>query len=148
MEPISAALLAALAGGAGGEAGREAWAQLSSLIRRPFRRSTDPSASAAGSGEAELILTEESPTDAGRAQALSDALTMRAAMDSDFETGLERWRHLAVSVNTDSNEVRNEISGGTFSAPVIQGRDFSGISFTTTQPPNTADPGSGSTELR
>ncbi|MCX5337521.1 MULTISPECIES: hypothetical protein [unclassified Streptomyces] len=69
-------------------------------------------------------------------------------MDRDFETGLERWHHLAVSVNADGSEVRNQISGGTFSAPVIQGRDFSGISFTTTPPPNTAEPGSGSSELR
>lgn len=38
MEPVSVGLLAALAGGAGGELGRQVWAALSALVRRPFRR--------------------------------------------------------------------------------------------------------------
>jgi hypothetical protein len=33
LEPISMGLLAALAGGAGGELGRQAWAGLSALVR-------------------------------------------------------------------------------------------------------------------
>ncbi|MCD7442615.1 hypothetical protein K4B79_30900 [Streptomyces lincolnensis] len=146
MEPISVALLAALAAGAGGEAGRQAWMSLSSLVRRPFRRSAetnDPTA-AAGSGEAELALLEESPADPTRAQALSAILAARASVDADFETDLRRWRELAVSVRTDQSQVHNQISGGHFSGPVIQGRDFTGLSFTT-PPPHASGPETDST---
>ncbi|MFI8368293.1 hypothetical protein [Streptomyces sp. NPDC085466] len=40
MDPITAGALAALAGGIGAEAGREAWLGLglAALVRRPFRR--------------------------------------------------------------------------------------------------------------
>lgn len=137
LEPISVALLAALAGGAGGEAGREAWAELSSLIRRPFRRGRNGSATNASSGEAELLRLTESPDDARRAHALSTALAVRAAVDAEFHAGLRRWSEMIES--PVSRHVRNEITGGSFTGPVLQGRDFSGITFTN-QPPPKADP--------
>ncbi|MEU6573571.1 hypothetical protein [Streptomyces sp. NPDC046805] len=131
------ALLAALAGGAGGEAGREAWAALSSLIRRPFRRGGNAGAPTASSGEAELVRLAESPDDTARAHALSTALAVRAALDTEFQAGLRRWSELAESL--DSGDIHNEITGGSFTGPVLQGRDFSGITFTT-QPPPMIDP--------
>ncbi|MFF3201450.1 hypothetical protein [Streptomyces sp. NPDC002962] len=156
MEPISVALLAALAAGAGGEAGREAWATLSELVRRPFRRdgrndgSGDGSgdgegegegnagAPAAGSAEPELVRLAADPDDAALARALSTALAVRAAGDADFRAGLARWHELAGPLRT--GDVHNEISGGTFTGPVLQGRDFSGLSFTIPAPPS-VDPG-------
>ncbi|MER5194539.1 hypothetical protein ACWD3J_08095 [Streptomyces sp. NPDC002755] len=149
MEPISVALLAALAGGAGGEAGRQAWAALSALVRRPFRRDGDgdgdgsTGAPAAGSAQPELVRLAAAPDDAALARALSTALAVRAAGDTDFRTGLRRWHELAGSLHTGdvhTGDVHSEISGGTFTGPVLQGRDFSGLSFTTPAPPQ-ADPG-------
>lgn len=128
MEPISVALLAALAGGLGGEAGREAWASLSALVRRPFRRpETNTPAQLPSSGEAELARLAGSPDDPGGAHALSTALAVRAALDAEFHAALRHWRDEAERLDTGS--VHNEIRGGTFSGPVLQGRDFSGITF-------------------
>lgn len=131
------ALLAALAGGAGGEVGQQAWAALSSLVRRPFRRRGNADAVAASSGEAELARLAESPDEAARALALSTALAVRAALDTDFQADLRRWCELANSL--DTGNVHNEISGGTFAAPVVQGRDFFSIAFKT-PPPSQAEP--------
>ncbi|WP_405765392.1 hypothetical protein OHU34_07030 [Streptomyces sp. NBC_00080] len=150
MEPISVALLAALAGGAGGEAGRQAWETLSELVRRPFRRDGsgdgnsdgdndgNTGAPAAGSAEPELVRLAAHPHDAALARALSTALAVRAAGDAEFRAGLVRWHQLAGS--SHNGDVHNEISGGTFNGPVLQGRDFSGLSFTTPAPPR-VDPG-------
>ncbi|MFF1442394.1 hypothetical protein [Streptomyces sp. NPDC058295] len=143
MEPISVALLAALAGGAGGEAGRQAWATLSELVRRPFRRDGSSAgdddsdgntiAPVAGSAEPALVRLAAHPEDAALARALSTALAVRAAGDAEFRAGLVRWQELAGSLHT--GDVHNEIGGGTFAGPVLQGRDFSGLSFTTPAPP-------------
>ncbi|AKH85608.1 hypothetical protein AA958_28965 [Streptomyces sp. CNQ-509] len=140
MDPVSVALLAALAGGAGSEAGRQAWTGLSALVRRPFRcgQGDSPEAPAISSGEAELTRLAEAPTDPARAQALSTALAVRAVLDADFSAGLQRWHEQARLVRTGDGEVHNTISGGTFSGPVLQGRDFSGVSSTPLPPPATA----------
>ncbi|MFD3622848.1 hypothetical protein ACFWWT_48685 [Streptomyces sp. NPDC058676] len=145
MDPISVALLAALAGGAGGEIGRQAWAGLSALVRRPFRRGQDesPDVPAVSSGETELAELEEAPADPARAQALSTALAVRATLDTDFHSGLQRWHEQAKLVRTGDGEVHNTISGGTFHGPALQGRDFSNVSFTTPHLPPPAAPGSG-----
>lgn len=86
MDPVPAALLAAVACGACGEAGRQAWAGPSTLVRHPFRRSQDdsPATEAVGSGEAELARLEEAPADPARARALSTALAAWAVVDTDF----------------------------------------------------------------
>ncbi|MFI1926275.1 hypothetical protein [Streptomyces sp. NPDC020377] len=68
---------------------------------------------------------------------------MRASLDPDFETGLQRWLEQARPGRIGDGEVHNEIKGGTFHGPAVQGRDFSGVSFTT-PPPTT--PSSPSTE--
>ena len=136
MDPVSVTLLLALAGGAGGEVGRQAWAGLSALVRRPFRHGHDdsPDTPAVGSGEAELARLEEAPADPARAQALSTALAARAALDADFRNDLQQWHEQAKPVRTGDGDVHNTISGGAFHGPVVQGRDFSGISFTTPPP--------------
>ncbi|MFJ9566602.1 hypothetical protein ACIRQQ_42035 [Streptomyces fuscichromogenes] len=134
------ALLAALAGGAGGEAGQQAWSALSSLVRRPFRRRGNTAAVTASSGESELARLEESPHEAARAHALSTALAVRAALDADFQADLRRWCELTEPL--DTGNVHNEISGGTFAAPVVQGRNLSDISFHAPPSPP-AEPGTG-----
>lgn len=62
-----------------------------------------------------------------RAQALATALGVRAALDAEFGRLLEEWRQQA---RPDSGGgVHNHISGGTQHGPVLQGRDFSSITF-------------------
>ncbi|WP_316756568.1 hypothetical protein [Streptomyces herbicida] len=135
MDPVSVGLLAALAGGAGGEVGRQAWAGLTELVRRPFRREGSGRATAVSSGEPELVRLAGDPGDQGRAQALSTALAVRAALDEDFRTGLAAWAEQAELVRTGDGAVTNTISGGTQYGPVVQGRDFSSLTFTATSPP-------------
>ncbi len=144
MDPVSMGLLTALAGGAGGELGRQAWTGLGELVRRPFRRggAVGPEGSAPersapggsapeGSGEAELARLARDPGDAAAARALSVALHRRAAADAEFEERLRRWDEAARRISLTDGDVHNSISGGTFSAPVIQGRDFTGTTFGT-----------------
>lgn len=135
MDPISASVLVALAGGAGGEAGRQVWGALTGLVQRPFRRGEDDSPTAPGvsSAEPELIRLDQVPTDLSRANALSVALAVRAALDAEFSHELQQWWEQAKLVRTGDGEVTNTISGGTFNSQVNQGRDFSGFSYT--QPP-------------
>ncbi|MFI9269905.1 hypothetical protein ACIGXM_04195 [Kitasatospora sp. NPDC052896] len=88
------------------------------------------------SGEAELARLEQAPADPARAHALSTVLVLRAAVDADFHAGLQQWHELAKRVSAGDGDVSLTISGGTFHGPVMQGRDFSGISFTIgSQPP-------------
>ncbi|MCE3030066.1 hypothetical protein [Streptomyces sp. CMSTAAHL-2] len=134
MDPVSMGLLTALAGGAGGELGRQAWTGLGELVRRPFRRggAVVPEGSAPeGSGEAELARLARDPGDAAAARALSVVLHRRAAADAEFEERLRRWDEAARRISLTGGDVHNSISGGTFSAPVIQGRDFTGTTFGT-----------------
>ncbi|MFI1585101.1 hypothetical protein [Embleya sp. NPDC020630] len=140
MDPITIGLLAALAGGAGGELGRQAWAGLGALVRRPFRNADDsaPPADAdavPGSGVAEFAALEAAPADRDRADALRTALARRAATDPGFGADLARWHENARLVGTGDGGTHNRIGGGTFQGPVLQGRDFSGLTFTTPPPP-------------
>ncbi|MFE5495438.1 hypothetical protein ACFQ7Z_36525 [Streptomyces virginiae] len=139
MEPVSVALLSALAGGVAGEIGRQTWTALGALVRRPFGRgggNTPPVSSA----EAELTSLATDPGDQGRAQALSTALAVRAAVDEDFRAGLAAWQEQAALVRAEDSAVTNLISGGTLNGPVLMGRDFNNPTFTTPAPP----PSSGS----
>ncbi|WP_181804109.1 hypothetical protein [Streptomyces shenzhenensis] len=138
MDPVSAGLLAALAGGAGGEIGRQTWAELSALVHRPLRRRDRERACAVSSGEAELVALTRAPGETARAQALSIALAVRAALEPEFGTALQAWHEEARLVRTTDGEVHNEISGGTFHGPVRQGRDFSGHTFTSAPTPRPA----------
>jgi hypothetical protein len=124
-------MLTALAGGAGGELGRQAWATLSDLVRRPFSRESG----ALAPGEAEFAALSEAPGEPARAEALRSALVARAAEDPEFAAALASWRHRVPALSEGS--VTNTISGGTQYGPVIQGRDFSGITFNSPPAPPT-----------
>lgn len=122
MEPISVALLVALATGTAGEVGRQAWAGLSALVRHPFRRGQGTADSATvSSGEEELTRLEQASTEPGRAQAaqsLSTALAARADLDPDFSADLQQWQARQM----------NLITGGHFYGPTWQvGGNVGGI---------------------
>ncbi|MCS0635002.1 hypothetical protein NX801_04880 [Streptomyces sp. LP05-1] len=137
MDPITAAALAALAGGLGSEAGRQTWQELTALVRRPFRRGAGhgPDGDESlriSSGEPELTALEARAADPARAQAPATALGVRAALDGEFRAGLDAWWQRARA--DAGGEVHNSISGGTRNGPVIQGRDISGLTFLTRAP--------------
>ncbi|MER7925944.1 AAA family ATPase [Streptomyces sp. NPDC096057] len=142
MDPVSVGLLASLAGGAGGEVGRQVWTGLTTLVRRPFRRGED-SAGGPGTGEDELVRLQQAPGDGNRAHALSTALAVRAALDPDFAAALAAWHEQAKLVRTGDGTVNNTISGGSFHAPVLQGRDFSHTTFNSPTPPRPDEPVAG-----
>lgn len=135
------AVLGAVAGGAGGAAGKQVWDGAVALVRRPFRHGQVGGGAAAvvSSGAAELVALQQAPGDQQRATALAAALVARAAADQEFAQALQGWwdqaRHLQVS-----RDVTNTISGGTQHGPVLQGRDFTGLTFTTPAAPPPADP--------
>ncbi|AWK12740.1 hypothetical protein SSP531S_15710 [Streptomyces spongiicola] len=142
MDPISIGLLAALAGGVGGELGRQAWAGLSALVRQPFRRGRDGAdAPQVSTGELELAALSRAPDDQARARALSAALAARSALDPDFGARLRQWHEGARLIPEEDGGVHNSISGGNQYGPVLQGRDFSGLSFSTPPPPPAAPEG-------
>jgi hypothetical protein len=133
MDPISAAALAALAGGIGGEAGRQAWTALNALIHRPFSHGEadgEAGALVVSSGEAELTALAQDPGELERAQRLSTALAVRAALNAEFRLALESWWQQAQSVRTSEGAVTNQVSGGTQYGPVVLGRDFSSLTIT------------------
>ncbi|WP_427917445.1 hypothetical protein [Streptomyces sp. cg40] len=142
MDPVSVGLLASLAGGAGGEVGRQVWAGLTTLVRRPFHRGDDGSGGP-GPGEEELVRLQQSPGDGTRAHALSTALAVRAALDPDFAAALAVWHEQAKLVRTGDGSVNNVISGGSYYSPVLQGRDFPGTTFHSPAPPRPDQTGTG-----
>ncbi|MFD4483499.1 hypothetical protein ACFWPU_46455 [Streptomyces sp. NPDC058471] len=134
MEPVSAALLLALAtGGAGaGAAGGQAWQGLVALVRR-WRGQQDPTAEPrAGAAEllpaeAEWVALEREPADERRAQALSAALAARAGMDAGFAAALDAWHRQAQQAvrATGPGNVSTHVSGGSQGA-VVTTRDVEG----------------------
>ncbi|MEO3846330.1 hypothetical protein [Streptomyces sp. B8F3] len=117
-------LLVALAGGAGGEIGRGAWAGLVRLVRMPFRRDGGDAAAGGSSAEVELTRLAEEPEDEARAQALSTALAVRAALDAEFRAALRTWHEELPPLPGDgAGSVSNSVSGRVH-GPVVQGRDF------------------------
>ncbi|WP_405448560.1 hypothetical protein OG350_20145 [Streptomyces achromogenes] len=126
MDSISADLLVTMATGAAGEAGRQLWAALSGLVRR---RPAEGEAPEQATGEAELVSLAEAPHDVARARALSEVLGVRAEQDPWFLAELTRWHERARGLETGQGDTSNTISGGTQHGPVLQGRDFSGITF-------------------
>ncbi|WP_282697303.1 hypothetical protein [Streptomyces sp. CC208A] len=133
MDPITAAALAALAGSIGSEAGRNAWLGLTALVRRPFRRGSaqgaeDEQVPSISSGEAELTALEDAPADDVRAQALATALGVRAALDGEFRACLDEWWGQVQTAQGCT--VHNSVSGDVKDSTVVQGRDFSHLTFT------------------
>jgi hypothetical protein len=119
--------------------GKQAWAGLSALVRRPFRHPAAAAdvagTTAVSSGVGELVALEQVPSDPTRGQLLSTALAVRAALDADFRTGLQQWHESAKLVRTGDGDVHNSVSGG-HQYNVVQGRDFSGLTFTSNAAPS------------
>jgi hypothetical protein len=132
MNPVTiGAVLMAVAGGAGGALGSQLWAGVSTLVRRPFHRPHPGGDSAAlpPSGEAELAALEQAPADERRALALAEVLVARADADSEFQKALRGWWEQASQIRIGGEDVANTVSGGSQYGPVLQGRDFTDLTF-------------------
>jgi hypothetical protein len=142
MDPVTlGALLAALAGGAGGALGAQAWAGVSALVRRPFRYHQDtPAGTAPVSGAAELAVLQDNPADRDRAVVLAGVLLARADAEEEFGQALAGWWAQASQIPA-GGEVTSTITGGTFCGPVLQGRDFTNLTFGPAAPPCPPPPG-------
>jgi hypothetical protein len=131
MDPVTVgAVLLAIVSGAAGQAGSRLWDSAAALVRRPFghqpaKGATEP----AGSGMAEVTALEHAPHDEERAMALAQALLARGAVDSAFRHELEAWWAQARRLRLADGGVTNTISGGVQHGPVLQGRDFTSITF-------------------
>jgi hypothetical protein len=105
-------------------------------VRRPFHRgnAAQEPVAAVSSGEAELAALEQAPGDQQLAVALARSLLARAEADGEFGNELAAWWEQASSIHV-SGDVASMISGGTFHGPVLQGRDFTGLTFGSPAPP-------------
>lgn len=135
MDPVTiGAVLQAVVSGAGSELGSKLGDGLVSLVRRPFHRKGAASGDAATvvpAGEVELAALQQAPGDERRAVALAEALLARSGADDEFRRALESWWQQAGPIRAVLNigNVTNTISGGSQQGPVVQGRDFSNITF-------------------
>jgi hypothetical protein len=130
MDPITlSVVLLAVVTGASEAVGGQLLSGLASLIRRPWHRKALPS------GEAELTALRESPDDQRKALRLAEVLLARSEADAEFGQGLQSWWVQAGPLRDSAGDVTNTISGGTQHGPVLQGRDFSNITFGTPTPP-------------
>jgi hypothetical protein len=143
---LGAVLLAVVTGVSEAFSG-QLWAGVVSLVRRPGRRKKAPGddAVAVPSGEAELVALQQAPGDRQKAVALAEVLLARAGADDGFKHALLSWWEQAEPVRVSIGNVTNTISGGTQFGPVLQGRDFSNLSFGVPPPPPAPpkDPGAG-----
>ncbi len=147
MDPLTiGATLAAIAGGVGGALGSQLWTGVSALVRRPFRHShpAGDTVIAVPSGEAELAALELAPADERRGVALAEVLVARAEADAEFREALTAWWTRASQLRL-GGDVTNTVSGGSFYGPVMQGRDFTGLTWgpLSTEPPIRPSPGPG-----
>jgi hypothetical protein len=132
MDPITiSAVLLAIVSGAGTQLGTQLWEGMVSLVRRPFRHKAAGSDAAAvvPSGESELAAFQQVPGDRQKAVALAEALLARSGTDDEFRQALEGWWQQAVPIRANIGNVVNTVSGGTQHGPVLQGRDFSNLTF-------------------
>jgi hypothetical protein len=141
MDPVTiGAVLTAVAGGVGGALGAQVWEGACALVRHPFHRTKagGDNAAVVPNGVAELAALQQAPTDERRAVALAQVLVARARAHADdgFAAALAAWweqaRQIEVQVGGD---VTNTVSGGTQYGPVLQGRDFTGLTFGTPASP-------------
>jgi hypothetical protein len=134
MDPITiGAVLLAIVSGAGTQLGTQLWEGVVSLVRRPFRHKAadDNAALVVPSGESELAAFQQAPGDRQKAVALAGALLARSGADEEFRRALEGWWQQAEPIRANIGNVVNTISGGTQHGPVLQGRDFSNVTFGT-----------------
>ncbi|MFB7947772.1 hypothetical protein ACFC6L_22985 [Kitasatospora phosalacinea] len=136
MDPILLGSLAAMAGGAGGELGKQSWNALTALVRRPFQRA------GRSSGEAELAALEADPQNTELAVRLERVLDNRAAADPEFELALEDWHGQAQEAlaGTTITINNNAISGGLHQGVTLQAGTVNGGNHThyhgSAQPPS------------
>jgi hypothetical protein len=145
MDPVAVgAVLLAVATGVSEALGGQLWAGVVSLVRRSFHGKEAPGADTAAvkPGEAELLALEQSPGDRQKAVALAEVLLARAGADSGFDRALKSWWAQAEPVRETIGNVTNTISGGSFSGPVLQGGDFTNLTFGAA-PASPKDPGAG-----
>jgi hypothetical protein len=138
MDPVTVgAVLVAILNGAGTQLGTQLWDSVVALVHRPFRRKAAGGNAAAvvPSGEAELAALQQAPGDRQRAVALAEVLLARSGVDQEFQQALESWWQQAEPIRASIGNVVNTISGGTQHGPVLQGRDFNGITFGEPAPP-------------
>lgn len=136
------AVVLAVVTGASEALGGQLLERLSSLVKRPSRRR----AAAGGqvpvsSGEAELAVLRQDPGDQRTAVALAEVLLARAGDDSEFGQALRQWWAQAEPIRASLGDVTNTVSGGTQYGPVLQGRDFTNLTFGAPAPPLPAPPG-------
>jgi hypothetical protein len=148
MDPVTVgAVLLAVMTGVSGALGGQLWAGVASLVRLPLRGRKGPAGdlSAARSGEAELTALQGSPGDQAKAVALAEVLLARAGGDPGFERALQEWWAQAEPIREKLGNVTNTISGGNQYGPVLQGRDFTGLTFgaTSVAPYRPGDPDGG-----
>jgi hypothetical protein len=134
VDPVTiGAVLLAVVSGASSQLGTQLWEGVVSLVRRPFHRKAAASGGAASAevvpaGGAELAALQQAP-DQRKAVALAEALLARSSADAEFRRALESWWQQAEPIRASIGNVANTISGGTQQGPVLQGRDFSNITF-------------------
>jgi hypothetical protein len=132
MDPVTiGAVLLAIVSGAGTQLGTQLWEGVVSLVRRPFRHKAAGSetATVVPLGEEELAALQQTPDDRQKAVALAEALLARSGADNEFRQALENWWQQTEPIRANIGNVVNTISGGTQQGPVLQGRDFSNITF-------------------
>lgn len=83
------AVLAALSAGAGGELGRQAWMELTRMIRNRSHTSGDNEDLPVG--QAELESLRRAPGNDSRARELERALQVRGDADAEFRRDIETW---------------------------------------------------------
>ena len=132
MDPVTiSALILAVASGAASEAGSKLWDALTALVHRPIlsRHDAGQQAIPESGGLAELAAVERAPADQDGALNLAKVLADRAEADVSFGAELRSWLAQASRVNAGAGSVSNTISGGIQHGPVLQGRDFTGLTF-------------------
>jgi hypothetical protein len=135
VDPITmAAVLLAIASGAGEGLGKQLWDGVAALVRHPYRRKAATSGDVAAAevvaaGKTQLAAFQQAPTDKDRAIALAEALLARADADAGFRQALESWWQQAESIRASVGNVTNTVSGGIQRGPVFQGRDFANITL-------------------
>jgi hypothetical protein len=132
VDPVTlGAVLLAVGTGVSEALGGQLWAGVVSLIARPWRgkKTAAVETAAVGTGETELRALQASPGDQQKAVALARVLLARAETDAEFENALKQWWQHAEPVRQKIGNVTNTIRGGNFLGPVLQGRDFSDLTF-------------------
>ena len=145
MDPVTlGAVVLAVVTGASEALGGQLLERLSSLVKRPSRRQAAAGGQPVSSGEPELAVLRQDPGDQRTAVALAEVLLARASDDSEFGQALHQWWAQAEPVRASLGEVTNTVSGGIQYGPVLQGRDFTNLTFGASSPPPAPSEGLGS----